>query len=238
MSINFLPWMQNWKNLIMLDLDTLLRSSDPSIKGVFFLSKCALLEEGVDTLENNSLNRCDNLSYTILGVSEGTDYDYQSHSLYRQTDLSGEQLHLNEVVKYEVPIFAIPHIAITYIEMKNWHNSQADPTPSTMWAARSIFQLFKTMREWSFMVDEPFNCDHPMAVYSKLAFEVLAPPQSIVDEIDSLPDMHLAKFLKGQEDYKMIPHPYPEVSQTFKDWVVSLQEQYRQKSFEEMIADL
>lgn len=122
--------------------------------------------------------------------------------------------------------------------MSTWFNSEADPTPSTMWAAKSIFQLFKTLREWSFLAEEPFNSDHPMATYSKLVFDVLNPPQTILDEIDSLPDMHLAKFLKGEPDYKLIPHPYPAVSDEFKAWVLQLSIDYPEKSFEEMLEDL
>jgi hypothetical protein len=71
-----------------------------------------------------------------------------------------------------------------------------------MWLGRSIYQLFKNIREWSFMVDEPFNSDHPMATYSKLVIDSLNPPQEILDEIDAMPDMHLAKFLKGEANYK------------------------------------
>jgi hypothetical protein len=47
--------------------------------------------------------------------------------------------------------------------------------------------------------------------------------------------MHLAKFFKGQEDYKMIPHPYPEVSEEFKSWIIELSNTYKQKSFEETL---
>jgi hypothetical protein len=77
-----------------------------------------------------------------------------------------------------------------------------------------------------------------MATYSKLAFETLNVPQSILDEIDSLPDMHLAKFLKGQDDYKLFPHPYPEVSQEFKDWVFQLSIDYPEKTFEQMLDEM
>jgi hypothetical protein len=74
-----------------------------------------------------------------------------------------------------------------------------------------------------------------MATYSKLAFDTFNPPQSILDELDAMPDMHLAKFFKGEEDYKMIPHPYPEVSEEFKAWIVELTNTYKQKSFEETL---
>jgi hypothetical protein len=74
-----------------------------------------------------------------------------------------------------------------------------------------------------------------MALYSKKAFEVLNPSQSIVDEIDAMPDMHLAKFLKGQENYRDIPMPYPEASQQFKDWVVQLSQDFSEKPLDEVL---
>jgi hypothetical protein len=149
--------------------------------------------------------------------------------------VSNTVLEILKVVKFEHPIAVTPHFYITYIELNTWFDSEADPTPSTMWSARSIFQLFKNMREWSFMMEEPFNSDHPMAIYSKLFFEKVNVPQSILEEIDSLPDMHLVKFLKGEDDYKLIPHPYPEASQEFKDWVTQLTVDYPEKSFQEII---
>jgi hypothetical protein len=103
-----------------------------------------------------------------------------------------------------------------------------------MWFGRSIFQLFKTMREWSFMTEEPFSSDHPMAIYSKIVIETLEIPQNILDEIDTMPDMHLAKFLKGQTDYKLIP-AHPVISQVFKQWVVDMTEKYPTLTFEQKL---
>lgn len=219
----------------MLDYSILLRDSDPSLKGVFLLMKSSFLEEGVNTGENPFVNRCDNLSYTGLLVSAGTEYANHAHSTYAKTIVSDLQLEIPKIAKIEWPIVLHPIFLFGYLEMNTWHDSEADPTPSTMWGAKSIFQLFKNMREWSFMVEEPFNSDHPMATYSKLALETLNVPQSIMEEIDSLPDMHLAKFLKGEADYKLIPHPYPQISQEFKDWVTQLTIDYPETSFEDVL---
>ena len=222
----------------MLDTETLLRNSDPSLKGVFILLKSSFLQEGVNTGKNPLLNRCDNLSYTGILVSEGTEYAKHAHSWYDKTIVSNVQLEIPQVAKFAFPIVLHPEFLFGYLEMNVWHDSEADPTPSTMWGAKSIFQLFKNMREWSFMTEEPFNSDHPMATYSRLVFETLDIPQSILEEIDSLPDMHLAKFLKGEENYKSIPHPYPEVSQEFKDWVLQLSIDHPEKSFEQIMDEL
>ncbi len=221
----------------MLDIETLLRNSDPKITGMFLLEKCVFLIEG-ETTGSADVSRCDNISFSGVVPTEGTDYASHSHSMYAPSIVSDVVLQIPKVVKFEHPIAVTPHFYITYFEMNTWFDAEADPTPSTMWAAKSIFQLFKTLREWSFLVEEPFNSDHPMATYSKLVFDTLNPPQEILDEIDALPDMHLAKFLKGQTDYKAIPHPYPEASENFKAWVLQLSIDYAQKSFEEMLDDL
>ena len=49
-----------------------------------------------------------------------------------------------------------------------------------------------------------------------------------------MPDMHLAKFLKGQQDYKAIP-PHPVISQEFKQWIISMSEKYPTLTFEEQL---
>jgi len=221
----------------MLDAQILLRKSDPKITGMFLLEKCVFLVEG-DTTGSADIPRCDNISFNGVVPTEGTPYASHAHSMYAPTIVSNTILEIPKVLKFEHPIAVTPHFYIRYLEMNTWFDAEADPTPSTMWAAKSMFQLFKTLREWSFLVEEPFNSDHPMAEYSKLVFDVLNPPQNILDEIDALPDMHLAKYLKGDPDYKKIPHPYPEVSEDFKAWVLQLSVDYPEKSFEEMLDEL
>lgn len=221
----------------MLDIEILLRQSDPKLKGTFLLEKCVFLVEG-ETTGTAILPRCDNVSFSGVVPTEGTPYASHAHSFYAKTLVSDSLLEIPQVARFEHPIAVLPHFYIRYLEMSTWFDAEADPTPSTMWAAKSMFQLFKNLREWSFMVEEPFNSDHPMAIYSKLVFDVLNPSQNILDEIDALPDMHLAKFLKGEPDYKFIPHPYPEVSDEFKAWVLQLSIDYAEKSFEEMLDEL
>jgi hypothetical protein len=221
----------------MLEPEILLRNSDPKLKGTFLLEKCVFLVEG-ETTGTASLPRCDNISFNGVIPTEGTPYASHAHSLYNRSAVSNEVLSIPKIARFEHPIAVTPHFYVRYLEMNTWFDVESDPTPSTMWAAKSIFQLFKNLREWSFLAEEPFNSDHPMATYSKLVFDVLTPPQEILDEIDSLPDMHLAKFLKGDADYKAIPHPYPEVSDEFKAWVLQLSVDYPEKTFEQMLDEI
>ena len=218
----------------MIDLETLLKQSDPAKKGIFFIEKCVFLVDN-NNLNINDAQRCDALSYTGVLVSEGTPYQNHSITPVAKSLVSDGIMEVKQVARYEHVMDVSPHFYISYLEYRQWMPIEPDPTPSSMWIGKSIFQFFKTMREWSFLAGEPFNSDHPMATYSKFALDTFNPPQSILEELDSLPDMHLAKFFKGQEDYKMIPHPYPEVSEEFKSWIIELANTYKQKSFEETL---
>jgi hypothetical protein len=218
----------------MLSKELLLKQSDPKQKGVFFIEKCVFLVDDKN-LNIDDPKRCDNISYTGVLVSEGTPY--QSHSItpVAKSSVSDAIMEVKRITKYEHVIDASPDFYITYLEYDKWMPIEPDPTPSSMWIGKSIFQLFKIMREWSFLCDEPFNSDHPMAEYSKLALETFNPSQEILEEIDSFPDMHLAKFLKNDPNYKLIPHPYPEASEEMKTWIVGLTEKYKLKTFEETL---
>jgi hypothetical protein len=221
----------------MFDPERLLKNSGPRDLGVFMLEKCIFVVEG-DTVGVGQSERCDNISFTGVFPTNDTPYESHSQSLYVPTIVSDAIIDVTQVVKFEHPIAVVPHFYIRYLELNNLFDIESDPTPSTMWVAKSIFQLFKNIREWSFLVEEPFNSDHPMATYSKLVFDILNPPQEIIDEIDALPDMHLAMFLKGNPNYKKIPYPYPEVSEAFKAWVLQLSVDYPEKSFEDTLEEL
>jgi len=207
--------------------------------GFFYLSKIHLLIEG----ENfPKVGRCDNLSITSKSLAADTAYEGQSVVLGKSSDYSEYSVQISDVKEFYNIMAYYPHFMITYLNatrtFKGQHvffDIQDSSTPASMWIARSIYQLFKNMREWSFMLEEPFNSDHPMAEYSKIVFDSLEIPENILEEIDSMPDMHLAKFLKGEENYKIIPD-HPAISQDFKDWVWEMVNKYPYKSFEEQIS--
>jgi hypothetical protein len=223
-----------------IDLGRLLLEAGPLEPGAFFIQKCIFIEEGKNI---NNGERCENLSYGGVGVVLGTPYEGETWELRVKSQNSDFELTVSELQKWGHVVSVVPHFFIDFIQIKQIGvnggtlgppDLQLDPTPMTMWFGRSIYQLFKTLREWSFMVDEPFNSDHPMAIYSKMAYDVLGIPQNILQEIDAMPDMHLAKFLKGQDDYKIIP-PHPVISQEFKQWILDTCAKYPDLSFEERL---
>jgi hypothetical protein len=77
-----------------------------------------------------------------------------------------------------------------------------------------------------------------MAIYSNIAINKLNPPENIMSEIDGWPDMQLAKFFKGREDYKLIPEDFPEPSEEMKNWVQGLTQTYSEKTFSELLEEI
>jgi hypothetical protein len=77
-----------------------------------------------------------------------------------------------------------------------------------------------------------------MATYSKLALDTLQVPQEFLDEIDSLPDMHLARFLKGDQNHRDILENYPQMSEAMMDWFKEKMELYPHITTNQRLIDL
>lgn len=204
--------------------------------GYFALMKGVFVIDGETVIYSD---RCDNLTYNSTFVTSGTKY--HSDSMY-----AGEGISVSNWGYWNRVIDATPHFCIMFMSAKEIHlngghyvaNYSFQGYPSTLWFAHSIIELFKNIREWSFMVDEPFNLDHPMATYSKLAMNILAPPQDILDEIDSLPDMHLARFLKGDPNHRDTVEGFPQMSENFKAWFEDKLEEFKPKTTNQRLSEL
>lgn len=222
----------------MLTKERLLSEAKALDFGFFVLSKIHLIIEGENVPR---VGRCDNLTIGSKPIALGTPYEKQSLTLGQYSDYSEYTVMPSDVKDFDYCFCYYPDFLFLYIdcthsigENKFFFDLQKATTPSTTWMARSIYQLFKNMREWSFMLDEPFNSDHPMAEYSKIVFDSLEVPKEIVEEIDSMPDMHLAKFLKGRADYKLIPD-HPAISDVFKNWIWETANKYPYKPFDQQL---
>ena len=217
----------------------LLLEADKNESGFFNLFKVFYLISGVNAPE---AERCDNLTIAGALVAIGTEYEGEQLMIGKKSIYSDSIIKAEHVVQVERLVFYPDNFMINYVEINHDYLSpllgyvdlEKEQAPSSMWMAKSIYQLFKIIREWSFMVEDPFNSDHPMATYSKAAIDLLNPPQAVLDEIDGMPDMHLAKFLKGQDDYKLIPI-HPKISDTFKNWIIEITEQYPYPDFQNQL---
>jgi len=192
---------------------------DPAVGhfGYFALMKSIFVVDGV--YPSVWSGRCDNLTYNSTFVTYQTPY--HSESMY-----AGENIPIANWWYWNKVIDATPDFCIMFMSCKE--NSLTPSTaiadyyfegfPSTLWFGKTLIELFKNIREWSFMVDAPFNSDHPMAMYSKMALETLNPPQTVLDEIDALPDMHLARYLKGDPNHRDLVEGFPQMSDDMKMW--------------------
>lgn len=224
----------------MLEHEILLRDMNPDDIGVFFLMKSKFIVEGKNYPR---LGRCDNADFAPVHVVLGTEYENEANVFAPKTHTENYVPSVRHLTKWEKIVSSVPDFYIIYAEFTTKINGaevravdmRTEQTPSMMWFGRTIFSLLKNLREWSFLVDEPFNSQHPMALYSKKALEVLNPPQNVLDEIDAMPDMHLAKFLKGRDDYREIPLPFPDASQDLKNWVIKISQDFSEKPLGEVL---
>lgn len=219
----------------------LFRRPGKHFHGQFMLLKSIFVIDGVNTADVNSLyaNRCDNLTYNATFVTQRTKYHNESYH-------AGDDIPVDNFRTWLRVIDAAPDFCICFVGLKEKQLDGSDyaadylfdDKPSTLWYGQSLIELFKNIREWSFMVEPPFDSDHPMAYYSKKVIEVLAIPQSILDEIDSLPDMHLARYLKGDPNHRDLVDNFPQMSDEMKVWVNEKLEEFAPKTTNQRLLEL
>jgi hypothetical protein len=215
----------------MFDKETLLRNCTSETFGVFMLQKIKFLN-----VQNVETPRCDNLTYSGTNVVDGTEYANEALAVDVKSAFTDTKIESRKVVRFERVIDASPQFMIIYVEMTHSvQQGRGEATPGVMWWGRSFFHLLKNMREWSIINNEGIDPNHPMGIYSSIALTELAPSQEMLNEIDGWPDMHLAKFLKGNQDYRAIPGNFPEPSEEMKQWVLSLASTYQEKTFAEIL---
>jgi hypothetical protein len=215
----------------MLERETLLRPPSLNNFGFFSIQKSQLLVAGVNAPD---IARCDNLSYAPIWPTANTEYEHEASMLNKKSPYSDYEFRLDNIKRFVNVIDASPHFFITYVEvqamgpngMEQSRQMEDDGACSATWHGHSMSELLKNLREWQLISGEPFNSEHPMAIISNKFFEICNPSQSILDEIDAMPDMHLARFLRGDTNHREHIADFPHMSQNLQDWVVSLSEQY------------
>lgn len=216
--------MSAYDNTYTLSEEAMFRSPSIDNEGVFILHRSLFIIDGVNTPRSG---RCDNLMYNVELPTINTPYHNEGIYVGEKAYYDDFFFSIHNVSQGTIFIDNTPNFCLTFVRFCQqvpdntkpiaW-NIQHGDFPAAMWFGGSLIELFKNMREWSFMLDEPFNLDHPMAVYSKMVFDTLETPQWVFDEIDSLPDMHLAKFLKGQENYRDLIVDFPQMSAEMQEW--------------------
>jgi hypothetical protein len=203
-----------------------LRPTLPANEGVFVLHKSMFIVDGKNVPRTY---RCDNLSYNVEVPVHGTAYEDEGIYVGAKSKWDDFYLGAYNIYDWAVVLDFTPYFCFTYFKFVHrnadsaGHEYAADMhhsnSPAILWGGKTLIELLKNMREWTFMLDEPFNSDHPMATYSKLAFDKLETPQWVFDELDAFPDMHLARFLKGDEDHRNSQIELPQMSDDMRDWL-------------------
>lgn len=229
-----------------MERDKLLKVPSVDNAGMFTLLKSELIIKDV----NAFVDRCDVLTYNAVGLYHGSP-ELQGETLmlgkkipYKQDETFG----LNNL-KFYVVFLEIPgKLCLSYMELQepdengkmiNSSRLERGPWSGSLRASHTMGEFLKTMREWSFMLESPFSLtEHPMAIWSKMFFDELNPPDEILNEIDSYPDMHLARYLKGDEKHRELNSDFPEMSEAMKNWVISIVENNPKQDNVELINKL
>jgi hypothetical protein len=195
---------------------------------------------------------------TVSGIlpTWATEYEDQATYLGKKSPYGIYDLQAKNIHNAHVLIDFVPYFRVSYFEIVNRDSygrpinhldlvNDTSPTslwketaPSSMWTGLTFVELLKIIREWSFMVDEPFNSQHPMALISKQFFESLETPEEILDSIDALPDSYLVKFLKGDSNFRDKNPNYPTIPNNIKQWLQEKMNQYPQKEFYQYVDEI
>ena len=229
-----------------MERDKLLKVPSVDNAGLFLLLKSELVIKDVTV----SADRCDVLTYSAVSLfNESPELQGETLILGKKIPYSqDETFGLNNLRFYSLFLEIPGKLCLTYMELQepdengkmiNSSRLERGPWPGSLRASHSMGEFLKTMREWSFMLEPPFNLtEHPMAIWSKMFFDELNPPDEILDEIDSYPDMHLARYLKVEENHRELDNNFPEMSEAMKNWVIFIVENNPKQNNVELINKL
>lgn len=224
--------------------NVIFRPPNSGFNGYFILHKSMFIVDGFNVPFSG---RCDNLSYSVELPTWGTPYEDEGIYLGATSPYTGHLFTTEDVIDFSTFLHAHPDFCFTAIIYgnntfdANYQDVEAIENgvyPAKLWWGKSLGELLKNIREWSFMVDEPFNIDHPMATLSKTVIEKLEFPDWVLEEIDSYPDMHLAKFLKNDENHRETDDNFPTMSEEIKTWFLEKVNQFSPKTTAQYLEEI
>ena len=227
-----------------LSEQVIFKTPDILNQGKFLLMKSMFIVDGYNVPRSG---RCDNMTYSVESTTFGTDFqDEELHvgvyNPYLDMTFSIHNVRAQSIALDATPLFCIVFLMFGKTgpdgRMLHAADIQEGNYPAAMRSGLSLGEFFKITREWSFMVEAPFNSEHPHAAYSKMVFDTLNPPQEVLDEIDSMPDMHLARFLKGDENYKDYVEDFPQMSENMIAWFKTKLEEFPLKSTSQHLEEI
>lgn len=229
-----------------IERDKLLKTPSVENAGMFTLLKSELVIKDVTSF----VDRCDVLTYGAVGLYlESPELQGETLMFGKKIPYSQDETFGLNNLKFHSVFLEIPgKLCLTYMELQepdengkmiNSSRLERGPWSGSLRASHTMGEFLKTMREWSFMLEPPFNLtEHPMAIWSKMFFDELNPPDEILNEIDSYPDMHLARYLKSDENHRELNSDFPEMSEAMKNWIIFIVENNPKQDNVELINKL
>ena len=219
-----------------MNTELLLRRVSPDNNGLFFIGKAFKIEDAAPYPEDLLGFEWEHFVAPLTNPA-----DYSEDCLYEYVP-NKEYMSIRSGIFYAYPDFMIYFVSFAEPndtpDMTLRPELEDDIHPASRWAARTMYELLKNMREWSFIREPFFESPYaPMAGISQLFFEKADAPLNILAEIDSWPDMHAARYLKGDPLAYRRPSSFPAPSREMRQWLLSLQKRWSLQAARPVIED-
>ena len=207
---------------------------DVNNHGLFALARAVFVDESKFAAQ---AGRCDNLNYAPVGFAWNPE---------TKTHFGATWFALPNVGNNKELIDAAPDFFVMYFELykedgvfgnlgtpapeMETHNP---PMETQTWLAKSLGEWLRLTYEWSKVTEEPWNNTQAIATHSKRFFEVMEMPSELYQEIENMPDMHVFRYLKGDQNARTRPTEFPNISNAMKEWFSAKMDQYPLKKLEE-----
>ena len=178
-----------------------------------------------DSLNDIDKVRCDNLNW----VGDGFTYKDGQKKVF-----GDGWIRLSNVSYWSYVLDVAPEFFVTYMELSSPLGFEeslnietfSPPLDQQTWWSKSLAELLRSAYEWSYVVDDPWNNTEAIAACSRKLFDILDFPEALIQEIESYPDMHVFKYLKGDINARLRPVSFPNVSDEMREFFTEKMQQY------------
>lgn len=167
--------------------------------------------------DHKNIGRCDvsmnGPSVFLRGEDDGHGSGFNSNIVSSMDDLLRFQ-----------PVISVDGVGhIIYVELKKEEKENFDINENNMpKTARTLYENFKQILEWSILADSPWNSTEEISTTSKLFLEKLNIPEEIKNDlINNQTDMQVARYLKGSENARQRPgiEEISDATEVFNAWI-------------------
>lgn len=210
--------------------DKIFKSFSPTNHGLFGIQQAMYLDQGEfklvdpDSMKEMDKKRCDDLNWAGIGFTYS-----QGEKIFGDGWVRMQNVSYWSYVLDVAPEFFVTYMEITSplgLEESLKLETFSPPIDQQTWWSKSLAEFLRNAYEWSRVVDDPWNNTERIAYCSRRMFEILQFPDDLIQEIDSYPDMHVFKYLKGDTNARLRPTSFPDVSDEMKEFFWAKVQQY------------